>query len=106
MALGAQTLAGLADYPPLPLRRDPAPTTRNKERGASARGHGVWRVVSLVIHAARRHAKCTGLSATVPSVVINSPATEEVSCNSTRTTLVGSMIRQPPCPRRSPDCAP
>jgi hypothetical protein len=31
-----------------------------------------------------------GLSATIASVVINSPATEAASCSATRTTLVGS----------------
>src|SRR5215469_1668677 len=34
----------------------------------------------------------SGRSATMPSVVINNPATEAASCSATRTTLVGSMM--------------
>src|ERR1700745_1074221 len=44
----------------------------------------------------------SGLSATMPSVVIKSPATEAASCSATRTTLVGSIIRPPPSPCSRP----
>src|SRR5690348_9547795 len=47
----------------------------------------------------------SGLSATIPSVVINSPATEAASCSATRTTLVGSIIPAATMSLYSPDCA-
>ena len=40
-----------------------------------------------------------GFSATIASVVINSPAIEAASCSAVRTTLVGSMM---PLETRSP----
>jgi hypothetical protein len=47
----------------------------------------------------------SGLSATIASVVINSPAIEAASCNATRTTLVGSIIPAATMSLYSPDCA-
>src|SRR5437660_4218363 len=47
----------------------------------------------------------SGLSATIASVVINSPATEPASCSATRTTLVGSIIPAFTMSLYSPDCA-
>src|SRR5246127_4160567 len=47
----------------------------------------------------------SGLSATIASVVINSPATEAASCSATRTTLVGSIIPAATMSLYSPDCA-
>src|SRR5713101_2660048 len=48
----------------------------------------------------------SGLSPTIASVVINSPATEAASYSATRTTLVGSMIPATTMSLYSPDCAP
>src|SRR5260370_26906317 len=47
----------------------------------------------------------SGLSPTIASVVINSPATEAASCSATRPTLVGSMIPAATMSLYSPDCA-
>src|SRR4030095_14518760 len=47
----------------------------------------------------------SGLSPTIASVVINSPATDAASCSATRTTLVGSIIPAATLSLYSPDRA-
>src|SRR5437868_9468047 len=47
----------------------------------------------------------SGMSATIASLVIMRPATDEASSRAVRTTFVGSMIPALSMPRYSPDCA-